>query len=58
MGQSHSFPFLRLAELRKWIRSGAYQEILEGRYAAGVPDEIPAANAAYRRLARDARDAC
>jgi Zn-dependent protease with chaperone function len=51
MGQSHSFPVLRLAELRKWIRSGAYQEILEGRYATAVPDEVPAANAAYRRLA-------
>src|SRR6185436_5659289 len=51
MGQTHPLPVLRLAELRKWIRSGAYQEILDGRYATGVPDEIPAANAAYLRLA-------
>ncbi len=32
MGQTHPFPVLRLAELKGWVDSGAYQKILNGEY--------------------------
>lgn len=32
-GQTHPFPVIRLAELKKWAESGAYDEILAGTYA-------------------------
>lgn len=32
MGQTHPFPVLRLKELKTWHASGAYQEILDGKY--------------------------
>ncbi|MCC6131311.1 MAG: M48 family metallopeptidase [Acidobacteria bacterium] len=31
-GQTHPFPVIRLAELKKWAESGAYEEILSGHY--------------------------
>lgn len=32
MGQSHPFPVIRLAELKTWVDSGAYNRILAGDY--------------------------
>lgn len=54
MGESHPFAVLRLAELRKWTRTGGYGEILDGRYAPrdapppGVVADVKAASRAYR----------
>lgn len=32
LGRSHPFPVVRVAELRQWVASGAYDEILDGTY--------------------------
>ncbi len=32
LGQSHPFPVLRINELNKWIKSGAYDKIISGNY--------------------------
>ncbi len=32
LGRSHPFPVIRVAELRNWVDSGAYTEILAGQY--------------------------
>ncbi|MDW3177644.1 MAG: M48 family metallopeptidase [Acidimicrobiia bacterium] len=32
LGRSHDFPVIRVAELRNWVDSGAYAEILDGNY--------------------------
>lgn len=32
MGQTHPFPVLRLAEVKSWVDSGAYNKILSGEY--------------------------
>lgn len=32
MGQSHPFPVLRLTELKTWVDSGAYNQILSGEF--------------------------
>jgi Zn-dependent protease with chaperone function len=50
MGQAPPFPVLRLAELRSWTRSGAYQAILEGAYATRHED-VPATALARPRFA-------
>ncbi len=31
-GQTHPFPVIRLAELKKWAESGAYEDLLDGNY--------------------------
>ena len=33
LGRSHDFPVIRVAELRNWVDSGAYAEIMGGNYA-------------------------
>jgi Zn-dependent protease with chaperone function len=35
MGQTHPFPVLRLAELKRWVDSGEYQAVLDGNYPRG-----------------------
>ena len=32
LGRSHPFPVIRVAELRNWVDSGAYSEIMAGNY--------------------------
>jgi Zn-dependent protease with chaperone function len=32
LGRSHDFPVIRVAELRNWVDSGAYTEIMSGNY--------------------------
>ena len=32
LGRSHPFPVIRVAELRNWVDSGSYNEILKGDY--------------------------
>ena len=32
LGRSHDFPVIRVAELRNWVDSGVYAEILDGTY--------------------------
>lgn len=32
LGRSHPFPVIRVAELRNWVESGAYTEIMAGNY--------------------------
>ncbi|MGH1488785.1 MAG: M48 family metallopeptidase [Acidimicrobiales bacterium] len=32
LGQTHPFPVIRVAELRDWVDSGAYTEIMSGNY--------------------------
>ncbi|MCM6773755.1 M48 family metallopeptidase [Nocardia sp. CDC159] len=53
--QSHPFSVLRAAELRRWIASGDYDRILDGRYPlrehdrnARISDEIREAARSYR----------
>lgn len=45
MQQTHPFPVVRVAEISKWVESGEYQAILDGRYqttAAFAPSPQPA----------------
>lgn len=53
-GQTHPFPVLRLAELKRWVETDAYDTILDGDYArrqddpqTTVVDEIKETAAAY-----------
>lgn len=42
LGQTHPFAVIRVAELREWIESGAYDEILAGEYQRrGEKDDRP-----------------
>lgn len=58
LGADHPFPVLRVAELRDWFESGAYDRILRGEYARrGEPDrpyveDLTAAGRAYAEGAR------
>ena len=37
-GQTHPFPVLRVAELRKWVASGEYDAIMRGKYIERAGD--------------------
>ncbi len=39
LGKSHPFPVLRLAELKSWLDSGSYEDILSGKYKRRQEDE-------------------
>jgi hypothetical protein len=39
LGQRHPFAVIRLAELRRWVDSGAYDAILGGDYPLRTDDE-------------------
>ena len=39
VGQSHPFPVLRLAELKKWVDAGEYDRILSGDYPKRSEDD-------------------
>ena len=39
VGQSHPFPVLRLAELKKWVDGGQYERILSGNYPKRSEDD-------------------
>ncbi|HET8656162.1 MAG TPA: M48 family metallopeptidase [Longimicrobiaceae bacterium] len=60
LGTDHPFPVLRVAELRDWYESGAYERILGGEYArrgeADRPwaEDVAAAGRAYGEGARQA----
>lgn len=38
-GQSHPFPVIRLAELKRWVDDGSYVKIMEGNYARRDDDD-------------------
>ncbi len=58
LGADHPFPVLRVAELRDWLESGAYERILHGEYRRrGEPepaylDDLTAAGRSYAQSAR------
>ena len=58
LGTDHPFPVLRVAEMRDWFESGAYERILRGEYqrrgdpAASYRDDLSAAGRAYADGAR------
>jgi Zn-dependent protease with chaperone function len=58
IGATHPFPVLRVAELRDWFESGAYERLLSGEYQRrGEPDrpyadDLGAAARAYSESAR------
>jgi Zn-dependent protease with chaperone function len=58
VGANHPFPVLRVAEMRDWFQSGAYERILHGEYRRrGEPepayfDDLAAAGRSYADSAR------
>ncbi len=40
LGRSHPFPVVRVAELRRWVDSGAYDDIIGGTYTT-TSDDVP-----------------
>ena len=58
MGANHPFPVMRVAEMRDWFESGAYERILGGEYArrgeAARPfaEDLTEAGRAYAEGAR------
>jgi Zn-dependent protease with chaperone function len=58
IGANHPFPVLRVAEMRDWFESGAYERILHGEYRRrGEPesayfDDLAAAGRSYAESAR------
>lgn len=63
IGRTHPFPVLRLAELRAWVDSGDYQEVVEGDYArrdeddqTSVYKEVKASSKAYKEDFDRSRD--
>jgi Zn-dependent protease with chaperone function len=63
-GQLHPFAVLRASELRKWVDSGAYAEILGGNYPrrgsegdASVGDDAREAARSYRQTIDESADA-
>jgi Zn-dependent protease with chaperone function len=62
LGADHPFPVLRVAEMRDWFDSGAYERILRGEYARrGEPDtsafeDLSAATRSYAESARSTID--
>ena len=64
LGQRHPFPVTRLAELKRWVDSGAYAAILGGEYprrtedeAASVVDDIKAGAQSYQDVYAKSGDA-
>jgi Zn-dependent protease with chaperone function len=57
---THPAPVIRVAEMRNWFESGAYERVLAGEYRRrgepepGYAEDIAAAAASYRESARDA----
>ena len=62
MGATHPFWVLRVAEIREWIETGAYDRILRGEYArrgdenSEYQEDLREAAAAYREGAKDVLD--
>lgn len=63
IGRTHPFPVLRLAELKKWVDSGAYDTILSGDYprrdaddTASVYGELKASTQSYKEDIGDSSD--
>ncbi|MQA91345.1 MAG: M48 family metalloprotease [Gemmatimonas sp.] len=58
IGANHPFPVLRVAEMRDWFQSGAYERILHGDYhrrgepAGAYFDDLAAAGRSYAESAR------
>jgi hypothetical protein len=57
---THPAPVIRVAEMRNWFESGAYERVVAGEYRRrgepepGYAEDIAAAAASYRESARDA----
>jgi len=62
MGTTHPFWVLRVAEMRTWIESGAYDRILRGEYSrrgetdASYQEDLKEAASAYKEGAKDFLD--
>ncbi|WP_250035821.1 M48 family metallopeptidase [Paractinoplanes maris] len=63
LGSTHPVPVARASELRKWVDSGAYAEILGGDYPrrdsdgdASVADDVKAAANSYRETFSNSQD--
>ncbi len=63
LGSTHPVPVARASELRKWVDSGAYAEILAGDYPrrdsdgdASVSDDVKAAATSYRETFSNSQD--
>lgn len=56
MEQSHPFPVLRVAELRRWVDSGDYNEILSGTYVRRDREKKSAWLADVKATAADYRE--
>ena len=61
--ETHPFPVLRVAELRKWVESGEYERILQGDYPRHSDDEtdswlesVKRTADAYRESFEDSQD--
>jgi Zn-dependent protease with chaperone function len=56
---THPFPVIRVAEMRNWFESGAYERIMAGEYRrrgepdAPYKDEVRDAADSYRQVAKD-----
>ena len=56
---THPFPVIRVAELRRWLESGAYERIIAGDYKrrgeqdAPYADDLEAAAKSYRESAKE-----
>lgn len=59
LGSTHPFPVIRVAEMRAWFESGAYERIIAGEYRRrGEPDapyreDLSEAARAYREAAKE-----
>ena len=63
LGRTHPFPVLRLAELQRWIDSGAYEAVLAGDYPrrdgeadASIYEELKTASSSYEEDLGRSRD--
>jgi Zn-dependent protease with chaperone function len=63
LGSTHPVPVARASELRKWVDSGAYADILGGDYPrrdsdgdASVSDDVKAAAQSYRETFNNSQD--
>ncbi|MEP7217700.1 MAG: M48 family metallopeptidase [Bacteroidota bacterium] len=56
MGQSHPFPVLRLAELKTWVDSGSYNQIISGEYLRRDQDNDDDVIKNFRDAARRYKD--
>jgi Zn-dependent protease with chaperone function len=59
LGATHPFPVIRVAEMRSWFESGAYERIIAGEYRrrgdaeAPYREDLSEAARAYRESARE-----